>query len=87
MELLEEDGELQSWERGLSGEMTAGMALLQSLELARAPQGGSTLRYAPAPRPPRPSPPQAQGGGALGMPRGRGAPGGGRGEGGGREGG
>ena len=29
MELLEEDGELQSWERGLSGEMTAGMALLQ----------------------------------------------------------
>lgn len=84
MELMEE--ELQSWERGLSGEMTAGMALLQSLELARAPQGGSTLRYAPAPRPPRPSPPR-QGGGALGMPRGRGAPGGGRGKGGGRAGG
>ena len=47
---LDGAGELQSWERGLSGEMTAGMALLQSLELARAPQGGSTLRYAPAPR-------------------------------------
>lgn len=66
MELLEEDGELQNWERGLSGEMTAGMALLQSLELARAPKGGSTLRCAPPPPaaiPPLGSPPTPRWGG------------------------